>query len=41
LFVIVVAKLASSPNEAANSFNVSRAAGADETKFETAILTLS
>ena len=36
-FVIVVEKLASSPKAAANSFKVSKAAGAESTKFAIAV----
>ena len=39
LLVIVVAKLGSSPNAAANSFSVSNVAGAVSTTFATAVLT--
>ena len=36
-FVTVVAKFASSPIAAANSFSVSRSAGAESTRFATAV----
>ena len=39
VFVTVVEKLASSPRAAANSFNVSSAPGAPETRFVIAVLT--
>ena len=39
LLVIVVEKFASSPNAAANSFNVSNAAGAEATRFDTSVST--
>ena len=39
MVAIVVEKLASLPNAAANSFNVSNAAGALATKFEISVLT--
>jgi len=38
-FVIVVEKLASSPNAAANSFRVSKAAGAESMTFATVVST--
>ena len=38
-FVTVVAKFASSPSAAANSFNVSNVPGAESTKFATCVLT--
>ena len=37
--VTVVEKLASSPRAAASSFNVSRAAGAESTRFARAVVT--